>query len=183
MLPVVIEKQGFRAALAFVITGARPDRIDMPPIIFGLRVNLRIAIDFAGRSLKNPCLHPLCQTKHVDGAMHRRFCRLDRITLIMDGRCRARHIVDVVDLDIEWKRHVMAHELEALMAHQLFDVAPCPGEEIVDAKDFVTLGKQCLAEERADKSGTARDQNSSLQMHAHSPLERRAALKPQPKRQ
>ena len=35
VLTVIIEKQGFRAALAFVVTGPRPDGIDRPPVGLG----------------------------------------------------------------------------------------------------------------------------------------------------
>ena len=41
VLPTVIEEQGFGATLALVVAGARTDRIDVPPIILGLRVNAR----------------------------------------------------------------------------------------------------------------------------------------------
>jgi hypothetical protein len=39
MLAIIIEKQGFRASLAFVIAGSHPDRIDMSPVFLGLRMN------------------------------------------------------------------------------------------------------------------------------------------------
>ena len=40
-------------ALALVITGARTDRIDVPYIIFGLRMGFRVAIDLARRRLQH----------------------------------------------------------------------------------------------------------------------------------
>jgi hypothetical protein len=48
MLAVVVEKEGFGAALAFIVAGSRADRIDVAPIVFGLRMDGRIAVDFAG---------------------------------------------------------------------------------------------------------------------------------------
>src|SRR5262249_8301821 len=53
VLASVVEKQGFRAAFAFIIAGAGTDRVHMTPIRFLLRVNLRVAVDFGCRRLKN----------------------------------------------------------------------------------------------------------------------------------
>ena len=53
ILAMVIEKQSFGAALAFVVARARADGIDVAPIIFGLRVHRRVAIHFRCRGLKN----------------------------------------------------------------------------------------------------------------------------------
>lgn len=53
-LAVVIEEEGFGAPFSFVVTGARADGIDPPPVIFPLGMDLRIAIDFAGGRLQDP---------------------------------------------------------------------------------------------------------------------------------
>ena len=41
MLAMIIEEQRLGAALAFIIAGARADRIDVPPIVFRLRMDGR----------------------------------------------------------------------------------------------------------------------------------------------
>ena len=56
VLAVIVEEQGFGAALALVVAGARPDRVDVAPIALGLRVDLRVAIDLAGRGLEDRAL-------------------------------------------------------------------------------------------------------------------------------
>ena len=70
VLTVIVEKQSFGTALAFVITGPRSDRVDMAPVLFRLRMHLRIAIDLAGRGLENLATQAFGQPQHVDGPVH-----------------------------------------------------------------------------------------------------------------
>src|ERR1700683_5023879 len=79
MLAVIVEKQGLGATFSLVIAGAWSDRIDVAPVIFSLRMNRGIAINFAGRRLKNATLKAFGEAEHVDGAVHRSLCRLHRI--------------------------------------------------------------------------------------------------------
>ena len=56
LLPPIIQEQSFRAALAFIVARAQADRIDVTPVILGLRVHVRIAINFRRRGLQDFCL-------------------------------------------------------------------------------------------------------------------------------
>src|SRR5204863_2051822 len=49
MLAPIVEKQRFGATLALVIAGTRANRIDVAPVVLGLRMGQRIAIDLRGR--------------------------------------------------------------------------------------------------------------------------------------
>src|SRR5262245_55749633 len=51
VLAPIIEEQGLGATLAFVIARARAYRVDVPPIIFSLRVDAGIAVDLRRRCL------------------------------------------------------------------------------------------------------------------------------------
>jgi hypothetical protein len=62
--------------------------------------------------------------------------------LIVDRRGRAGEIVDLVDLDIERKGHVVAHDLEGRLTEQWFDVAPRTREIVVDAENLALLLEQ-----------------------------------------
>ena len=74
-----------------------------------------IAVDLGGRGLKNLGAQPFGQPQHVDGAVHAGLGRLHRIVLIMDRRGGAGQIVDLIDLDIERKCHVVADQFEAMV--------------------------------------------------------------------
>jgi hypothetical protein len=50
VLAPISEEQALRAALALIIARPYADRIDIAPVILGLRMNARIAIDTATRS-------------------------------------------------------------------------------------------------------------------------------------
>ena len=159
VLAVVVEKQGFGAAFAFIIARAGPIGVHVAPVILGLGMNGRIAIDLRGGSLKNPALQALGKTQHVDGAMYAGLGGLHGIVLIVDGGCRAGEVIDLVHLHIEREGDIMPQKLKAWKAEQMVDIAFCSGEEIIDANNLVAVGKQPVAEMRAQESGSTCDQN------------------------
>ena len=85
VLAMIIEKERFGATLALVVARSDPDGVHMAPIIFGLGMNVGIAINFAGRSLKDFALQALGKAENVDGTVDGRLDRLHRIMLIVDG--------------------------------------------------------------------------------------------------
>jgi hypothetical protein len=144
MLAPVVEEQRFSAALALVVAGARPDRIDPTPVFFGLRMHLGVAIDLGRGRLQDLGPDAFGQAEHVDGAVHRGLRRLHRIELVVNRTRRAGHVVDFVDLHVEREGHVVAHELEIAIVDQVTNVHPRPGEEIVEADHLVALLEQAL---------------------------------------
>ena len=83
---VVVHEQRFGRPFAFVVTGPRADRIHRAAIRFGLRMDLRIAVDFAGRGLQDFRPAALGQAQHVDRPHHRRLHRLDGVVLVVARR-------------------------------------------------------------------------------------------------
>ena len=53
---VMVHEERLRTALAFIITRANTNGVYATPIIFSLRMNLWISINFTGRSLHNFCI-------------------------------------------------------------------------------------------------------------------------------
>ena len=84
----------------------------------------------------------LRQPEHVDGAMHGRLGRLHGIMLVMDRGGGAGEVVDFVDFDVERKGDVVPNELEARVRVQVFNIAFCASEEIIDAYHVVALGSR-----------------------------------------
>jgi hypothetical protein len=115
-------------------------------------MNRGVAVNFAGRGLKDSGAHPFCQAEHVDRAVHARLRGLHGIELVVDRRRRARQIVDFVDFYIQRKRHIVTHQLEEVVAQQPLDVLFRAGEEIVDGQNFVAVVDQALAKMRADEA-------------------------------
>jgi hypothetical protein len=160
MLAEIVEEQGLGAALAFVVAGARPDRVDIAAIALGLRMQGRVAIDLGGRGLKDPGLEALGEAQHVDRADDAGLGGLHRIELIVDRRGRAGEVVDLVDLDKQRMGDVVAHRLEMRHPQQRGEIVLAAGEVVVDAQHVVALGNEALAQMRAEKSGAAGDQNA-----------------------
>lgn len=55
---VVVEEKSLSAPLPFVVTGAITDGVDIAPIIFLLRMDVGIAVNFAGGGLKDFAFEP-----------------------------------------------------------------------------------------------------------------------------
>ena len=53
----------------------------------------------------------------------------------------------------------MPHHFEAWMLEQMRYIRLAPGEKIIDAQYVVTVRQQALAKMRAEKTGSAGDQN------------------------
>ena len=159
VLAVIIEEQRFSAALAFVVTAARADRVDAAQVVFGLRMDFRVAVDFGSRGLQDARLDALGKPQHVDCAMHGGLGRLHRVELVVDRRGRAREVVDLVDFDVERKRDVVAHQLEVGVGGEVREVLLAAGEVIVHAQHVAARREQLFAQMRAEKAGTAGNQN------------------------
>ena len=67
MLAAVVEEQGLGAALALVIAGARPDGVDVAPVVLRLGMDRRVAINLTGGGLQDLGLDLLGQAQQLDG--------------------------------------------------------------------------------------------------------------------
>ena len=146
VLAVVGEEEGFRAAFAFIVAGAVAYRVDVAPVGFGLRVYVRVAVDLGGRGLEDRDAQAFGQAQHVDGPVYASLDGLHRVVLVVDGRCRAGQVVDLVHFQVEREGHVVADQFEARVREQVLDVLARAGEEVVHADDFAAFIQQTLAE-------------------------------------
>ena len=160
MLAPVGEEQGLGTALSFIVAGPYAVGIDMAPVAFHLGVHFGVSVDFAGGSLEDAGMHPLGKAQHIGRAVHAGLDGLHGIVLVVNGRCRAGKIVDLLDFHIEREGHIMTHELKAGIVQKFLDIGSGTGKKVVHAENFVTFVKQTLAQMCAKKAGTAGDQNT-----------------------
>ena len=73
----------------------------------------------------------------------------------MDRRSGTRKVVDRVDFHVQRECHVVTHQLEARVAHQVRHVLPAARVEVIDAQHFVPLFEKPLAEVGAEEAGAA----------------------------
>ena len=59
----------------------------------------------------------------------------------------------------------MPHELESFVVEQVFDIAACAGEEIVDADHVRAFVHQSVAQVRSEEAGAAGYQDARFEMH------------------
>ena len=105
--------------------------------ILSLRMDLRVAVDLARRSLKDLGVQAFREPEHIDRAMNAGLGRLDRRALVVGRRGRAGEIVDLVHLDDEWHGHIVPQQLEHRILHQMRNIMFGARVEIVDAENFM----------------------------------------------
>src|SRR6266550_8662168 len=124
----------------------------MPPILFRLRMHLRIPVYFRGRGLENSSADALGQPQHVDGSNDARLNGLDRVVLIMNRRRRAGQVIDLIDFEQDGFNHIVTHKFKTRIGHQVGDVLSTYREEIIETDKIVLLGQQALAKMRTEES-------------------------------
>jgi len=139
VLAMVIEKEGFRTSLSFVVTGARPDAVHIPPIALWLGMNGWVSVHFGSGCLKDFGLETFRQPQHVDRAVDIDFGRLNRIVLIMNGRGRTGQVIDFVHLDVEGKGDVVSEKFKIGVIEEMDDIPFGSRIEIVHTEDILSF--------------------------------------------
>jgi hypothetical protein len=80
--------------------------------------------------------------------------------LVMNGAGRTGKIVDFIHFDIQWETDVMPDNFEIGVIQQIYNVAFCAGEKIVNADDFMAILEKMLAQMTSQKSGTPCNKHS-----------------------
>jgi len=155
VLPVIIEEEGLRAALPFVIAGSYADGVDVTPIIFPLWMDGGVSVDLAGGGLEYPGLYPFCQTQHMDGTHDAGLDGLDRVVLVVDRRSGTGQIVYLINFEEDGLHHVMSYEFEIGFFQEMTHVLLSTGEEIVQAQNIMTFRDQAITEVGTEEPGAA----------------------------
>ena len=90
LLAVVGHRQRLGVALGLVVDAARADRVDVAPVVLGLRVDLRVAVDLARRRQQEAGAVRLGQPERVMRAVRADLQRVQRQAQVVDRRRRAR---------------------------------------------------------------------------------------------
>ena len=136
-----------------------PTGLTLPQYDSGCGWDLRIAVHLAGRCLEDAATQPLGEPKHVDRAVDGRLGRLHRVVLVVDRRRGTGEVVDLVDFDMQRKRHVVADELEPRIGVQVVHVPFSAREQIVDAQHLVPETEQAVAQMGTEEAGAAGDED------------------------
>jgi hypothetical protein len=94
--------------------------------------------------------------------MHAGLGGLHRIALIVDRRGRAGQVEDRIDLDVEWKRHVVPDRLEHRVGQQMGNVLAAAGEVVVRTHHFRARGEQPFTQVGSDEACAAGDEDAAV---------------------
>src|SRR4051812_40796258 len=166
LLAVVGHRHRLGIALCLVVDAARADRVDVAPVVLGLGMDLRVAVDLGGRCDEDPGPLELRHAEHVVGPVGADLERVERQPRVVDRAGRRCEVVDEVDglLDIDRLDDVLVREDEVLVA-DVVDVLERPGVQVVDADHPVSLAEQVLAQVRSEKSSSSGDDGGGGRGH------------------
>ena len=120
----------------------------------------RIPIDLRGGSLKDAGLDTLGKPQAVDGPQNGSLHGLDRIVLVMGGRCRTGKVVNPINLVLEVIDDIVTHQFKARIVDEMLDIDLSTGKKIIQTDDFVSLGDQAFAEVGTKESGSAGNEDT-----------------------
>ena len=93
------------------------------------------------------------------------FRGLDWIALVVHRRRRTGEVVDLVDLDVKRKCHVVSYQLETRVLEQMLNVGPRGGIEVIYAQHLVPSLQQSVAEVRSNEARSSRDEHPLTVKH------------------
>jgi hypothetical protein len=79
---------------------------------------------------------------------------LHRIVLVVNRRCGTGEVINFIDLNEQRKSHIVAHEFEARVCKKMLDIALRPREQVIDAKDFMSIRQQPVNQMGTEKTGS-----------------------------
>ena len=160
---VVGHRHGLGEALGLVVDAARPDRVDVAPVVLALRVHERIAVDLRGRGEQEAGALGLGQAERVVGAERADLQRLDRQLEVVDAArpgwrsaapSRRGRRAWMYSVTLRWTKVKPRVGREAAM------LSGGAGDEVVHADDLAAPGQERLAQVGADEAGAAGDQDA-----------------------
>jgi len=150
------DRHRLREPLGLVVDAARPDRVDVAPVGFLLRMLERIAVDLRRRGDHERRALGLREAERLVRAERSDFQRLDRQLEVIDRAGRARPVQHVIHraVDVDEVGDVVADELEVAIA-QVRDVGEVAGQQVVDADHCEAAIEQRFRQVRSDETGGA----------------------------
>lgn len=111
-------------------------------------------------------MNPLGEAQHINRTVHASLGRLNRIELVVNGRCRTSQVKDTFDLDVYRECYVMAQGLKQRFLEEMRNVDFGAGEVVINAKHIVLFFDKAFAKVRANETCTTGNQY----LICHTPL-------------
>ena len=132
-------------------------------------MNRGVAIDFACGRLQYSGANALGQAKHIGAAVDINLGGLGWVPLVMNRAGGASQVIDFIGLQVERKADVMADNLKIGVIQQMDNIALLPGEEVVNADNFMAFSQKALTKMATEKPCATRYYDPVF--HATRPLE------------
>src|ERR1035437_3314799 len=164
MLAVIRHGEGFGETLAFVVAGARPHRVYVPPVGLHLRMDQRVAVTSRRGGHQVSRAFFASQFQHAARPHRPHVQRFDGMLQIVLGAGRTSHVHHTVDgtLDRERLRDVPLDKTEPRLAFEMSQVAAVPRQKIIQRHHAMAIPQKTVAHVRSDESRGPRDDDSQV---------------------
>ena len=159
--------QGLGESLGLVVHASRADRVDVAPVVLGLRVHGRITVDLAGGGKDETRAVPVGQPQRVLGPVAAHGQRLEGKAQVVRRGGRAGEVGNGVHRAgyIEGGADVGLHEHETGLAHQVCNVVRPAGSQVVHADRTVTPGHYRVTQMGTEETGATCHHDSHCFSH------------------
>jgi len=123
-------------------------RVDVAPVVLGLRMDERVAVDLGRGCEQEPRALALREAQGVVGAQGADLQRLDGVAQVVHRAGRRGEVQDVVHLalDVYVMGHVVLVEAEVGAAEQVGDVVGRARQHVVNGDDFMAPSQERVAQ-------------------------------------
>src|ERR1019366_2991774 len=138
MITVIGHHRGLGKPLRLIVNRSWPDRIDVAPVAFLLRMLLRIAITFRRRGDQEFSLVSPGEVEAIESADRSDTQGFDAVLHVVDRACGRSEVEDAVDRShIEPFSDVLLHETEPGFVTEMREVGETSGDQVIDPDDVV----------------------------------------------
>ena len=139
VLAVVVHHQSFGHALSFVVTAPGADGVDIPPVVFGLRIDLGVAVDLGCGGQEDAGFDALGHAQHIQSPHDIDFGGFYRVELKMDGRSRAGHVIDLIDFEEDGQDNIVPDKFKAVVVQEMDNIRFLAGVKIIQTDDLLVV--------------------------------------------
>ncbi len=156
---VVLDEKSFRCSFTLIV--ARPDSngVDMAPIIFTLRTDFWVTVDFWSWSEEYSGFVLFGKIQNVDRALETSEKSFEGGILVVNGWGGTGQIIDLLGDKIngDFVSDVGVNKFKFGVVNNVLDVPQVTCHEIIDADNFMSFLDKTIAEMRSNKSTASGD--------------------------
>ena len=156
---IVLNEKSLGGSFSFIVARSDSNRVDMAPVVFALRTDFWVTVDFWSGSKEYSGFVLFGEIQDVDRALETSEKSFQWGILVMNGWGRAGQIIDLLGdkINSNFISDVGVNKFKVGVINDILDVPQIACHEIINTDNFVSFFDKAIAEMRANKSTASGD--------------------------